>query len=123
MAPGRTPTPTTTRPPQGATVPGTIGESTPRPDGTLKATGEFAYSSDLWHEDMLWGFTLRSPYAHAEIRSIDVGEALAMPGVHTVMTYADLPAETHYGLEVRDQPVLAADRVRYHGEAVAIVAA
>ncbi|NUP42730.1 MAG: xanthine dehydrogenase subunit D [Streptomyces sp.] len=127
MGPGRTPTATPTltpaEPPQDAATPGTIGESTPRPDGTLKATGEFAYSSDLWHEDMLWGFTLRSPYAHAEIRSIDVGEALAMPGVHTVMTYADLPAETHYGLEVRDQPVLAADRVRYHGEAVAIVAA
>ncbi|MEU5639986.1 xanthine dehydrogenase subunit D [Streptomyces milbemycinicus] len=125
MGPGRTPTPTLTptKPRQDAATPGTIGESTPRPDGTLKATGEFAYSSDLWHEDMLWGFTLRSPYAHAEIRSIDVGEALAMPGVHTVMTYADLPAETHYGLEVRDQPVLAAGRVRYHGEAVAIVAA
>ncbi|MES4902912.1 MULTISPECIES: xanthine dehydrogenase subunit D [unclassified Streptomyces] len=121
MGPGRTPAPT--RPPQGATARGTIGESTPRPDGTLKATGEFAYSSDLWHEDMLWGFTLRSPHAHAEIRSIDTGEALAMPGVHTVMTYADLPAETHYGLEIRDQPVLATGRVRYHGEAVAIVAA
>ncbi|MFK4186392.1 xanthine dehydrogenase subunit D [Streptomyces sparsogenes] len=127
----RTPTPTPSRAPartatrlrQGATAKGTIGESTPRPDGTLKATGEFAYSSDLWHEDMLWGFTLRSPHAHAEIRSIDIGEALAVPGVHTVMTYDDLPAETHYGLEIRDQPVLAAGRVRYHGEAVAIVAA
>lgn len=133
MGPGRTTTPSpiptaATRLRQGATAQGittrgTIGESTPRPDGTLKATGEFAYASDLWHEDMLWGFTLRSPHAHAEIRSIDTGEALAMPGVHTVMTYADLPAETHYGLEIRDQPVLAAGRVRYHGEAVAIVAA
>ncbi|MGY0057493.1 xanthine dehydrogenase subunit D [Streptomyces sp. LZ34] len=123
MGPGRSATPTPTRPRQGDTAPGTIGASTPRPDGTLKATGEFAYASDLWHEDMLWGFTLRSPHAHAEIRSIDVGEALAMPGVHTVMTYADLPAETHYGLEIHDQPVLAAGRVRYHGEAVAIVAA
>ncbi|MBL1099899.1 xanthine dehydrogenase subunit D [Streptomyces coffeae] len=102
---------------------GAIGESTLRPDGTLKVTGEFAYSSDLWHEDMLWGFTLRSPYAHAEIRSIDTAEALAVPGVHAVMTHDDLPAATHYGLEIRDQPVLAKDRVRYHGEAVAIVAA
>ncbi|MFD7504683.1 xanthine dehydrogenase subunit D [Streptomyces sp. NPDC059850] len=102
---------------------GHIGESTLRPDGTLKVTGEFAYSSDLWHEDMLWGFTLRSPHAHAEIRSIDISGALALPGVHAVMTYDDLPAATHYGLEVHDQPVLAKDRVRYHGEAVAIVAA
>ncbi|MEU8826656.1 xanthine dehydrogenase subunit D [Streptomyces sp. NPDC048636] len=102
---------------------GAIGESTLRPDGTLKVTGEFAYSSDLWHEDMLWGFTLRSPHAHAEIRSIDTAEALAVPGVHAVMTHDDLPAATHYGLEIKDQPVLAKDRVRYHGEAVAIVAA
>lgn len=102
---------------------GHIGESTLRPDGTLKVTGEFAYSSDLWHEDMLWGFTLRSPHAHAEIRSIDISGALALPGVHAVMTHDDLPAATHYGLEVHDQPVLARDRVRYHGEAVAIVAA
>jgi xanthine dehydrogenase D subunit len=102
---------------------GHIGESTLRPDGTLKVTGEFAYSSDLWHEDMLWGFTLRSPHAHAEIRSIDISGALALPGVHAVMTHDDLPAATHYGLEVHDQPVLAKDRVRYHGEAVAIVAA
>ncbi|WP_432014030.1 xanthine dehydrogenase subunit D [Streptomyces cucumeris] len=102
---------------------GAIGESTLRPDGTLKVTGEFAYSSDLWHEDMLWGFTLRSPHAHAEIRSVDTAEALAVPGVHAVMTHDDLPAATHYGLEIKDQPVLARDRVRYHGEAVAIVAA
>ncbi|WP_421111096.1 xanthine dehydrogenase subunit D [Streptomyces sp. NEAU-S77] len=102
---------------------GHIGESTLRPDGTLKVTGEFAYSSDLWHEDMLWGFTLRSPHAHAEIRSIDISGALTLPGVHAVMTHDDLPAATHYGLEIHDQPVLAKDRVRYHGEAVAIVAA
>ncbi|TKA10994.1 xanthine dehydrogenase family protein molybdopterin-binding subunit [Actinacidiphila oryziradicis] len=114
-----------TRAPQDITTPvtGGIGASTLRPDGTLKVRGEFAYSSDLWHEDMLWGFTLRSPHAHALIRSIDTGEAVALPGVYAVMTYDDLPARTHYGLEVIDQPVLAHDRVRYHGEAVAIVAA
>ncbi|MET8011707.1 xanthine dehydrogenase subunit D [Streptomyces sp. NPDC005271] len=120
MAAGRTPATITQ---SSSATKGTIGESTPRPDGTLKVTGEFAYSSDLWHEDMLWGCTLRSPYAHAEIRSIDIAEAVALPGVYAVMTHDDLPAATHYGLEIRDQPVLAGDRVRYHGEAVAIVAA
>ncbi|GAB2807961.1 xanthine dehydrogenase subunit D [Streptomyces daliensis] len=115
----RTPTEIT----QGSTTKGGIGESTLRPDGTLKVTGEFAYSSDLWHEDMLWGFTLRSPHAHALIRSVDVSEALKTPGVYSVMTHDDLPAKTHFGLEIHDQPVLAKDRVRYHGEAVAIVAA
>lgn len=69
---------------------GGIGESTLRPDGTLKVTGEFAYSSDMWHEDMLWGQTLRSTVAHAEIVSIDISEALAMPGVYSVLTYDDL---------------------------------
>ncbi|OIV36479.1 xanthine dehydrogenase subunit D [Mangrovactinospora gilvigrisea] len=100
-----------------------IGASTLRPDGILKVTGEFAYSSDLWHEDMLWGHTLRSPHAHAEIRGIDVTEAVRMPGVHAVLTHDDLPAATHYGLEFADQPVLAKDRVRFHGEPVAFVAA
>ncbi|GHF25656.1 oxidoreductase [Streptomyces mashuensis] len=102
---------------------GGVGESAPRPDGTLKVTGEFAYASDLWHEDMLWGHTLRSPHAHARIRALDTTEALATPGVHAVMTYADLPAATHYGLEIEDTPVLADGVVRCHGEPVALVAA
>ena len=109
---------------QGAGTKGGIGESTLRPDGTLKVTGEFAYSSDMWHEDMLWGQILRSTVAHAEIVSIDTAEALATPGVYAVMTYDDLPADVkHYGLEIRDTPVLAHGKVRHHGEPVAIVAA
>ncbi|GAA3213311.1 hypothetical protein GCM10020256_13410 [Streptomyces thermocoprophilus] len=119
-SPSGTPTKIT----QGAPAKGGIGESTLRPDGTLKVTGEFAYSSDMWHEDMLWGQILRSTVAHAEIVSIDTAEALATPGVYAVMTYDDLPAEVkHYGLEIRDTPVLAHGKVRHHGEPVAIVAA
>jgi xanthine dehydrogenase D subunit len=117
---GLTPTSLT----QGSTTKGGIGESTLRPDGVLKVTGEFAYSSDLWHEDMLWGFTLRSTVAHARILSIDTGEALATSGVHAVLTYDDLPTEVkHYGLEIQDTPVLAHGKVRHHGEPVALVAA
>ncbi|MEU3183629.1 molybdopterin cofactor-binding domain-containing protein [Streptomyces sp. NPDC006923] len=109
---------------QGSRTKGGIGESTLRPDGVLKVTGEFAYSSDMWHEDMVWGHTLRSTVAHAEIISIDITEALATPGVHAVLTYDDLPTEvTHYGLEIQDTPVLAHGRVRHHGEPVALVAA
>ncbi|MYU53542.1 MULTISPECIES: xanthine dehydrogenase family protein molybdopterin-binding subunit [Streptomyces] len=119
-APGRTPTGLT----QGGRTGAGIGASTLRPDGTLKATGEFAYSSDMWHEDMLWGCTLRSTLAHAEIVSIDTSEALAQPGVRAVLTYDDLPTEVkHYGLEIRDTPVLAHGKVRHHGEPVALVAA
>ncbi|WP_405609831.1 xanthine dehydrogenase family protein molybdopterin-binding subunit [Streptomyces sp. NBC_01508] len=109
---------------QGSKTKGGVGESTLRPDGTLKVTGEFAYSSDMWHEDMLWGHTLRSTVAHAEIRSIDTAEALATPGVYAVLTYDDLPtAVKRYGLECQDTPVLAHGKVRHHGEPVAIVAA
>ncbi|AXQ53952.1 MULTISPECIES: xanthine dehydrogenase subunit D [Streptomyces] len=109
---------------QGSATRGGIGESTLRPDGTLKVTGEFAYASDMWHEDMLWGHTLRSPHAHARIVSLDTGEALAQPGVYAVLTYDDLPAEMkNYGLEIQDTPALAHGRVRHHGEPVALVAA
>ncbi len=109
---------------QGSGAKGGIGESTLRPDGTLKVTGEFAYSSDMWHEDMLWGQILRSTVAHAEIVAVDTSDALATPGVYAVMTYDDLPTEVkHYGLEIQDTPVLAHGNVRHHGEPVAIVAA
>ncbi|WP_329137763.1 xanthine dehydrogenase subunit D [Streptomyces sp. NBC_01476] len=119
---GITPTPTGLT--QGAATKGGIGESTLRPDGVLKVTGEFAYASDLWHEDMLWGYTLRSTVAHATIVSIDTAEALATSGVYAVLTYDDLPTEVrHYGLEIQDTPVLAHGKVRHHGEPVALVAA
>ena len=62
-------------------VDGGIGQSPGRPDGTLKVKGEYAFSSDLWHEDMLWGATLRSPHPHARIVRLDVSRALAQPGV------------------------------------------
>jgi xanthine dehydrogenase D subunit len=100
-----------------------IGSSPARPDGALKTTGEFAYSSDLWARNMLWGATRRSPHPHARIRSIDVGPALAIDGVHAALTHDDVPGLNGFGLELKDQPVLAADTVRFQGEAVAVVAA
>ncbi len=105
------------------TTAGRIGDSAQRPDGTLKVTGQFAYSSDLWMEGMLWGSTLRSPHPYARIRSIDIGPALAMPGVHAVLTADDVPGINAYGVDHADQPVLAVDVVRYQGEPVALVAA
>jgi xanthine dehydrogenase D subunit len=102
---------------------GGVGDSPQRPDGTLKVLGEFAYGSDLWMDDMLWAVTLRSPHPHARIRSVDISAALATAGVHAVLTHDDVPGRNVYGLEIADQPVLAFDRVRYQGEAVALVAA
>jgi len=94
-----------------------------RQDATPKVKGEFAYSSDLSAAGMLWGHTVRSPHAHARVVAIDVSEAAQMAGVHAVLTHEDVPGKKLYGLEFSDQPVLAIDRVRYFGEAVAVVAA
>ena len=102
---------------------GKVGDSPLRPDGTLKVTGEFAYASDLWHDDMVWGVTLRSPHPHARIVSIDVGPALTVPGVDAVLTAEDVPGRNAVGLEHLDTPVLAEGEVRYQGEPVALVAA
>jgi CO/xanthine dehydrogenase Mo-binding subunit len=102
---------------------GRVGESVPRVDGVPKVTGEFAYASDLQAAGMLWGHTLRSPHAHARIVAVDISAAVSMPGVHAVLTHEDVPGTKTYGLEFPDQPVLAIDRVRYFGEAVAIIAA
>ena len=113
------------RAPADLTTPGRggVGESPQRPDGNLKVRGEFAYSSDLWIDGMVWGATLRSPHPRAKIVSIDIGEALAYPGVHTVLTHEDVPGRKHYGLDRLDQPVLAIGEVRHQGEPVALVAA
>ncbi len=102
---------------------GRVGESPVRPDGRQKVTGEFAYSSDLWLDGMLWGATLRSPHPSALITGIDITEAIKLPGVYAVLTHEDVPGRATYGLEHADQPVLAADRVRYQGEPIALVAA
>ncbi|MED5445405.1 MAG: xanthine dehydrogenase subunit D [Actinomycetota bacterium] len=100
-----------------------LGISATRPDGKEKARGDFLFSNDLSSEDMLWGQTLRSPYPSAKIRKIDFSQALAMEGVHAILTADDVPGENIFGLEHPDQPVLAFDIVRYVGEPVAIVAA
>src|SRR5438477_936855 len=102
---------------------GGIGQSVRRVDGVPKVKGEFEYASDLRRDGMLWGATLRSPHPHARIVSIDTTAALTAPGVSAVLTHADVPGKSTFGLDVQDQPVLAKDVVRYAGEAVAIVAA
>ena len=102
---------------------GGVGQSVRRVDGVPKVKGEFEYASDLRRDGMLWGATLRSPHPHARIVSIDTTAALEAPGVVAVLTHTDVPGKKTFGLDVQDQPVLAADVVRYAGEAVAVVAA
>ena len=70
-----------------------IGNSLIRPDGKEKVMGSFEYSSDLYHEDMLWGATLRSPHPSAKIVNIDTSEAEIVDGVVAVLTSKDLPGK------------------------------
>ncbi|RZL68796.1 MAG: xanthine dehydrogenase subunit D, partial [Rhodococcus sp. (in: high G+C Gram-positive bacteria)] len=103
---------------------GRVGDSPLRPDGTLKVKGEFAYSSDLFIDGMLWGATLRSPHPRAKIVSVDISKALATPGVEAVLTHDDVPGRKCFGLDhTWDQPVLAFDEVRHEGEPIALIAA
>jgi xanthine dehydrogenase D subunit len=100
-----------------------LGTSALRPDAVPKVQGKFAFSSDLWAENMLWGATLRSPHAYARIVSIDTTAAWKIDGVECVLTHEDVPGKPTYGLIASDQPVLARDFVRYMGEPVVLVAA
>ena len=100
-----------------------VGTSALRPDGEPKALGQFNFSSDLHPEGALWGTTVRSPHPRADIVSIDISRALAMPGVRCVLTHEDVPGRKTFGMRIADQPVLAMGTVRYQGEPVAIVAA
>jgi OHCU decarboxylase len=103
--------------------PGAVGTSTTRVDGVPKVRGEFEYSSDMRMDGMLWGATLRSAHPRADIWSLDISRALAIPGVGAVLTHEDVPGRKLYGMERADQPVLAWQHVRYQGEPIAIVAA
>ncbi len=99
-----------------------IGQSVVRGEGPDKVTGKSVYAADVSLPGMLWGKVLRSPFPHARIVSIDTTAARAVPGVHAVITAADLP-DSLVGRRLRDMPVLARDVVRFVGEKVAAVAA
>ena len=100
-----------------------IGANVRRLDAPSKVTGKLRYAGDLVVPDMLHLQVLRSPHPHASIRNIDISRSEAMPGVEAVVTAADIPGEDGFGVFVHDQPSLAAEKVRYVGEAVAAVAA
>lgn len=102
---------------------GGVGASVPRPDGVPKVTGRFEYLGDMHVDGMLWGATRRAWTARASLVRVDVAPALALPGVHAVLTQDDVPGHGYQGQVVTDQPVLAEGEIRYWGEAVAVVAA
>ncbi len=109
-----------------------VGTRPLRPDGVDKVTGRARFGADLRLPNMLAGKVLRSPHAHARIRSIDVSKALALPGVKAVVTaadFSDLPSEFIPAGEMmvnfRDMTrnVMAREKALYEGHAVAAVAA
>ena len=103
----------------------TIGRLQFRPDSISKVTGEARFTDDLHFEGMLLARVLRARVPHAIVRRIDVEKARKLPGVAAVMTADDIPGEHNHGLVVYDWPALigVGERVRYVGDAIAIVAA
>ena len=99
-----------------------IGTSVPRTEGPEKVTGRGKYSVDVSLPGMLWARTLRSPYPHARVVSIDASRALAMPGVHAVLTGEDVRG-VRTGKRLLDEPVLVWDRALFIGDKIAAVAA
>ena len=110
-----------------------VGQPIPRTEDPRLLTGGGRYSDDYNLPHQLRAYMLRSPHAHADIKSIDIDQAVAMPGVHTILTAADYRADGHGDLQCgsrwnEDQyqppnPPLALGRVRHVGEAVVTVTA
>jgi len=105
-------------------TPTQIGRSYPRRDAHEKLRGQAQFVGDIVVPRMLHGKALRSPLAHARIVSIDTSAAEKIPGVVCVLTGADLTdIDPYYGHAIKDRPIVAIDKVRFHGEQVAAVAA
>ena len=109
-----------------------VGTRPVRPDGVSKVTGLARYGADFALPGMLWGKILRSPHAHAHIRSIDTSKARALPGVKAVITSADFPDQKFEFIGPErvavnfwhmTRNIMAREKVLYEGHAVAAVAA
>ena len=107
-----------------------LGTRPIRPDGLDKITGRACFSDDFHLPNMIHGKILRSPHAHAKIKSIDTSAAAALPGVHAVVTGDDFPkvenkliSQGAAGMinigEVADN-CIARDKVLYDGHALAV---
>ena len=110
-----------------------VGTTPIRHDGTDKVTGRAQYGADINLPGLLYGKVLRSPHAHARIKSINSSKAAALPGVHAVVTSADLPQASGRVIDLGEGAMtnpkflsnncLAAEKALYKGHAVAAVAA
>ena len=115
--------------PESMSLKNVVGKAEPKVDGRKLATGKPAFAGDIHMKGMLYGALLTSPHAYANIRNIDASKARALPGVHAVLTYKDIPRVKHAsGGQSYPQPLpydqVCLDRtVRFVGDRVAVVAA
>lgn len=100
-----------------------IGKPIPRADAATKVTGAEKYAVDYYGDNLLWAGVRRAEVPHGRIRSLDTDAASQLPGVVAVLTGRDVPGTNRQGIVHKDQPVLAVDKVRHCGDAVALVVA
>jgi CO/xanthine dehydrogenase Mo-binding subunit/aerobic-type carbon monoxide dehydrogenase small subunit (CoxS/CutS family) len=103
----------------------TVGHTHLRPDGVEKVNGTAIYTDDLVFDGMLYAKVQRAMIPHGFLKKLDISKAKALKGVAAVLTANDIPGEHNHGLVIYDWPVMVGigERVRYVGDAIAIVAA
>src|SRR5438105_7037246 len=99
-----------------------VGTDVPRIEGPDKVTGASLYAVDVQLPGMLYARIFRSQVPHARLERLDASAARAVPGVHAVLTGADI-GDLRMGVTIKDMPVLCTDRVRFVGDPIAAVAA
>lgn len=102
-----------------------VGQVVERPEAREKVTGEALFTDDITFPGMLFGTTLRAGIPHGRVTKIDTSRAESLEGVRAVLTAEDIPGRVNHGLITQDWPALVGvgEKVRYIGDAVAIVAA
>ncbi len=102
-----------------------IGKHSIRWDAVAKITGKAMFTADFikLYKNVVWVYSVRTRYAHAWIKSIDVSEAAKYPGVLRVITAKDIPGVNDVGYVIPDQPLIAEKKVRYIGDTVALIVA
>src|SRR5262245_18392209 len=101
-----------------------LGKNVSRADGPAKIRGWAQYTADVELPGMVYAKVLRSTYPHAKLVRVDASREEKLTGVVAVLTRDDLMGmNAYFGPVVKDQPVVAKDRVRYVGEVISAVAA
>ena len=102
-----------------------VGKPVARPDAVAKAIGTAKFTDDLQFDGQLYARVLRAGVPSAILRALDTSKALALPGVVKILTAQDLQHEHNHGVYKKDWPILVGidERVRYQGDAIAILAA